>query len=274
MAFVTTTAPPDGLRVDQIFVRTWTIAARHWRTYLVLTTLFAMGPMMLAAAILRVDPQDLGGLPPNQRVVSMVIYLIGDIVLWPVLALMTLDALRGRPVSVARSLAVPRAQWPSVILLVALFDVPSLGINLAAGVVGEAYNIGLWLYGARFVIGMAQLSLFGAATAILMREGGGVMHALKRSLSLTLGHRWKIAVFFTAFFILKVFGPFFLAYCVFDWIVAATTHGPWAAQVRLGSGIASTLLWNALCCALSLSSALIYADLLRLKEGVELAGER
>src|SRR5689334_13951550 len=124
MAFATTSAAPEGLRVDQIFVRTWTIAARHWRIYLVLTSLFGMGPMLLAAAILRIDPQDLGAAPPAQRLVSMLIYLAGDIVLWPVLARMTLDALRSGPVSVARSLAVPRGLWPSVALLVALFDVP------------------------------------------------------------------------------------------------------------------------------------------------------
>jgi hypothetical protein len=265
MAFVTAAAEPEGLRVDQIFVRTWTLAARHWRTYLVLTSLFGMGPMLLAAALLRVDPQDLGGLPPSQRLVSMLIYLIGDIVLWPVLARMTLDALRDAPVSISRSLAVPRAQWPSVVLLVALFDVPSLGINLAAGVVAHDLNSSFSLYGARFLLGMAQLSLFGAATAILMREGGGVVHALRRSLSLTAGHRWKIAGFFTVFFILKVMGPFFMAYCLFDWIIAAASQGPHAAAVRLACGIASTLLWNALCCALSVSAALIYADLLRIK---------
>ena len=269
MAFATTAAAPEGLRVEQIFVRTWTLAIRHWRTYLVLTTLFAMGPTLLAAAVLRVDPQDLGALPPAQRALTMLFFLLGDIVLWPVLARMTLDALRDNPVSVTRSMAVPRAQWLSVILLVALFDVPSLCINLVGGMVAQAYNIGLQLYALRFVIGMAQLALFGAATAILMREGGGVIHALKRSLELTRGQRWRIALFFTVFFILKVMGPYLLAYCVIDTLVASAAHGPWAAEVRLGTGIASSLLWNALCCALSLSAALIYADLLRLKEGAQ-----
>ena len=269
MADIALIADQEPLRVEQIFVRTWTLAARHWPTYGVLTFAFGVGPILLAAALLGMNPTDIGAAAPGQRAFAMGIFFLGDVVLWASLARMTLAAVAGAAVGVRQSLAVPRTQWLTVFLLVGLFDIPSLGINLATGMIAHDETTGYILYGCRFVLGMAQLALFGCATAIQVREGGGVGHALARSLDLTRGNRWRIALYFTVFFILKVMGPYLLAFSLFDHLQTLAT-GAWEAPVRLVLGIVSTMLWNILCCALSLSSALIYADLLRLREGVDL----
>jgi hypothetical protein len=270
MAFATTVpAPAEEVGVVQIFTRTWSMVARHWRVYAVLTTLFGVGPMMLASAVLRTDPQALGSAPPAVRLIAMGFFLAGDVVLWAILARMTLAAIEGRAVTVRDSFAVPRRQWGTLFVLVAMFDVPNLLLNLAAGLIARDLNTGLMFYGVRFALGMAQLAFFGCATAILMREGGTVASTLLRGLQLTRGSRFRIALFFIVFFMFKVMGPFLMAYTVFDWIERAAPHA-YAAQAHLAVGIASTILWNALCCALSLSSALIYADLLRLRDGVDL----
>lgn len=266
MAFAAAAAEPEEVRVVDIFLRTWALAARHFPTYGALTAMFGVMPFLLAAALLGLESQQVGAAAPGQRAFAMSIYFAGDVILWPALARMTLAAAAGEVVSLRRALAIPRQHWLPLLTLTALFDIPSLAINLASGMVSDDPNVGMMLYGARFLLSMGWLATFGCATAALTHEGGTAIGALKRSFALTRGSRLRIGLFFTVFFIFKVAGPFLLAFSLFEYLQSLAT-GAYAEPVRLGLGMASTVLWIVLCCALSISAALIYADLLRLREG-------
>ncbi len=264
MAYAPATPAPDFLRIERVFALTWEVAARHFIPYAALTLAFGVGPMLLAAALLGMDPQDLGAARPEQRLVAMVLFVIGDALLWATLARLTLDDLEGRPTGLRRALAIPPGQLGPLLALTALLDCPPLALNLISGMVAHGDGrLTMLLYAGRFLVGMSLLAVFGCAIVVMMVERLSIGATLARTARLTEGSRLRIGLFFAAFFVFKVLGPYLISNWGLQGALAAAPAG-WESQVRLAVGIASTVVWNGLASALGVSAALIYAELKRI----------
>ncbi len=255
---MTTAAPvfetADFLRVESVFARTYDFVRRQAGLYLLLVLALGVAPSLLVSWMTGTPPGDLRGASLTGRIGSMALFVVSDAALCALLAKATLDGLVGRPVSLSSALDIaPDRIWP-LLAVTAAVDAPILSLNLASSLITQDPALGLVLYGLRFAVGVSLGAVWCGAGAIVLVDGLGPMAALRRAAALTAGHRWRVALFFAAFFLLKVLGP----YMALEWGLR------WLAPDGLAGGVAATVVWNVLACALGVATTLIYADLTRL----------
>lgn len=243
---------PDYLKVEAIFAGTWRVIARRPLAYLALSLAYGVGPIFLIWALTGVSPEALGTASVPVRAASMALFVLGDGLLSAGLARLTFDA----GASLKDCFKAPVNQLATFLLLAVVIDTPPLALNLLSGAISHETSVGLAFYALRFAVGTTIAAFFTGAAPAALAEGLGWRGALARAAALTAGHRWRVALFFAAFFVLKVLGPFLLA----NWGLNAL-----ATQAPLTVAVFDAVIWNLLACALGVSSALIYTELKRLQ---------
>jgi hypothetical protein len=252
-AFAAPTAT-DALRADRLFAATYAVIARRCATYLALVLAFGVAPTAIACALFDLTPAQLGLAAPGVRIVSMLLFVLGDAALGGALARL---ALEDRP-TLVRTLRFSPRSWLALLGVAACLDIPMLGLNLVSGLITHDPTVGLALYGLRFAVGVALGALWCGAAAVVVMEGRSAPAALARALALTRGRRGDLALFTAAFFILKVLGP----YLLIDLGLQALS--PWLPGAVLAWG--GVLIWNLLACTLGVATALAFERLCHISE--------
>ena len=259
-------APGDAaggiLRVERIFAQTYGVIRRHAGAYLILTLLFGIAPGLLVSSLYGAPPGDLRAVPLGGKLSSMALFVLGDAALSGALARIAFDDMAGRATGLGRSLGALRGRLIPLLLAAAAIDVPILALNLASQAVTHDPATGLALYGLRFGVGVTLGAIWAGAGAAILAETLSVRAGLARAADLTRGHRWRTALFFAAFFLLKVLGPYLLVEFGLQRIAALFGDG---SGVQGFVALAAMTVWNLLACALGVSTALIYAALRDLK---------
>ena len=261
---IDTTAPPIGgfLRVERIFAGTYGVIRRHALTYLGLTLAFGVAPGLLVTWLYGAAPGDLAHTPLAARLSAMVLFVVGDAILSGALARMTFDDRAARPVTLLACLGATKGRMVALLLAAAAIDAPILTLNLISNAVTHDRALGLALYGLRFCVGVTLGAIWAGAGAAIIAEGLGARAGLMRAASLTKGQRPRTALFFAAFFLLKVLGPYLLVDFGLQRLAALFGDG---VAVQTATALAAMTVWNLLACALGISTTLIYAALKDLK---------
>jgi hypothetical protein len=260
----TPSAHADFLRVERIFADTWSVVRSHASIYLILTLVFGVAPGLLITSLFGVPPGDLGQAPMGARILSMVLFVLGDAVLIGALAVVVFGHIAGRSVSLGQALAALRGRYWALLLAAAAIDVPMLVLNLSSSLMAASPATSLALYGVRFAVGITLGAVFAGAGAAILAEGLTARQGLIRAAALTRGQRPRTALFFAAFFLLKVLGPYLLIDFGLRSLAGLLFDGP-AAETALA--LAGLVVWNLLACALGISMALIYAALREQRSG-------
>lgn len=254
----------DFLRVERVFADTWAVIRSHAWIYLVLTLVFGVAPGLLITSLFGVPPENMGQAPLPARILSMALFVLGDAVLIGALAAVVFAHIAGRSVSLGQAVAVLRGRYGALLLAAAAIDVPMLLLNLASSLIAADPASSLALYGVRFAVGIMLGAVFAGAGAAILAEGLTGRQGLVRAAALTRGQRPRTALFFAAFFLLKVLGPYLLIDFGLRSLTGMFLDGP-AAETALA--LAGVLVWNLLACALGISMALIYAALREQESG-------
>jgi len=246
------------LRVERIFTDSWAVIRRHAWLYLILTLLFGVAPGLLITSLYGAPPGDLSQAPMIARILSMVLFVLGDAVLIGALSAAVFAHLAGGRISVTQALAAVRGRYRALLLAAAAIDVPMLTLNLVSSLIAADPATSLALYGVRFAVGISLGAVFAGAGAAILAEGLTARQGLARAAALTRGQRPRTALFFAAFFLLKVLGPYLLIDFGLRGLAGVFFEGP---AVQTGLALAGLLVWNLLACALGISMALIYVAL-------------
>ena len=257
-------APETGgfLRVERIFSGTYGVIRRQAAAYFWLTLAFGVAPGLFVTCLYGAAPGDLGHTPLAGRLSAMALFVLGDAILSGALTRMAFDDAAGIKTSFLRCTGAVKGRLITLLLAAAAIDVPMLTLNLVSNTITHDRALGLLLYGLRFCVGVTLGAIWcGAGTAIIA-EGLDARGGLKRAAELTKGHRPRTALFFAAFFVLKVLGPYLLIDSGLDRLAVLLGNG---AGVRTAAALIAMTVWNLLACALGISVALIYAALRELK---------
>ena len=246
------------LRVEQVFADTWGVIRRHTALYFVLTLMFGVAPALLVSTLYGAALGDLRDTPMYARIGAMALFVLGDAALSGALARMAFDDRAGNALSLSRSLNSLRGRFWDLLLAAAAIDVPILALNLGSSLIAHDQAGGLALYALRFSVGVTLGAIWAGAGAAILCEGLSGRGGLMRAAALTRGHRARTGLFFAAFFILKVLGPYLLVDFGLQRLAALAGDGEAAAATVALAGV---LVWNLLACALGISTALIYAML-------------
>jgi hypothetical protein len=256
-------APARGfLRVERIFADTYGVVRRHFRAYLILTLLCGVAPSLLISSLYGAAPGDLAATPLTARLAAMALFILGDAILSGALARMTFDDLTATPTSLGRQLGGLKGRLGTLLLAAAAVDVPILALNLFSQILAPDRATGLALYGLRFGVGVTLGAIWAGAGAAILAEGLSARDGLARAAQLTWGQRPRVALFFAAFFLLKVLGPYLLIDFGLHRLAALAGGGPLLATAVALIGMT---VWNLLACALGVATALIYVALRDLK---------
>lgn len=251
---------PDtaALRVEAVFAGVWSVVRRHAGLYLILTLVCGVAPTLAITSAFGAPPGDLGQTPLSARVGSMMLFVIGDAVLSGALAVAAFAHLDGRRAGLGESLFALRGRMIALLLAAAAIDVPMLAMNLASSLIATDAATSLALYGVRFAIGTLLGAVFAGAAAAIVAEGLTARQGLARAAALTRSNRARTALFFAAFFLLKVLGPYLLIDLGLARLAMLAGDGP---AIQSAIGVAGVVVWNLLACSLGVGMALIYASL-------------
>lgn len=246
------------LRVEAIFADAWGVIRRHAALYLLLTLVCGVAPTLMVTALAGGPPGDMAQTPMAARIAAMALFVIGDAVLSGALAVAVFAYLDGRRAGLAESLAAVRARFAALLLAAAAIDAPMLALNFGSSLIAKDAATSLALYGVRFAIGTLLGAVFAGAAAAIVAEGLSARAGLARAAALTRGHRARTALFFAAFFLLKVLGPYLLVDLGLARLGEVAGGG---AAIGGAVAVAGVVVWNLLACSLGVGMALIYAAL-------------
>jgi hypothetical protein len=236
MAEIASDARPAAgreFRIGRILSRSFSIYFRHFLTFLLLGCLPALPNLVWYR----------GPGAATMSPAALAILFIGMLVLWPICQAMVLygafQDMRGRPVRLNETVAKALARFLPVVGVAICF-------TLAAGLATLLL----------IVPGFIVFTMYSVAQPVCVVERLGVFASMRRSASLTKGHRWRI---FGLFLVIMV------ASGVFSGILLAifSLGGVLIAQI-------ANFVWSALFGAFfSISFVVAYHDLRVAKEGID-----
>lgn len=242
---------------SRVGTRITELISRNLVPFSILALILAGLPTIIVALVAGMMPANPGEMSAMGIIFGIVLVLIAmlpSFVLQAALTRAAIDDLNGKPVSVAEAIQTGIQN---------LLPLLGLGIVMILGI-----YVGLLLF---IVPGLILLACWIVAGPALIVERIGIFPALQRSLALTRGHRWAMFGLIVIFYISAIIVSIILA------LIMTGSVGLMAvAQAQATGGIIYMLLNAIVQTALSvigtIGIAVVYFELRRIKEGVDVTG--
>jgi len=234
------------------------LISRNLVPFGILSLLLAGLPTVIVALVSSMLVPEPGQVPSAGAVVLSivigVIAILPSFILQAALTRAAIDDLNGKPVSLGEAVQTGVQNL-----------LPLLGLGLVMG-------LGIWVGMMLLIVpGFILAACWLVAGPALVVEKLGIFQALQRSLALTRGHRWAMFGLIVLFYIVLMLVAIVLA------LIMTGSIGLMAiAEAQSGGGIAyaviNALVQTVLSLVATLGVAVIYFELRRIKEGVDVTG--